>query len=78
VHCAIGIGSAYSLKTAVSKSTRTPIHLEETDTTFAIAWKGRYRIDGPAFILRLSRSRDRRTTSILGYPTDKLATTACC
>src|SRR5258706_108672 len=25
-----------------------PIHIEETDTTFAIGWKGRYRIDGPA------------------------------
>ena len=27
-----------------------PIHIEETDTTFAIAWKGRYRIDGSAFV----------------------------
>src|SRR5258706_4746480 len=27
-----------------------PIHIEETDTTFAIGWKGRYRIDGPAFV----------------------------
>src|ERR1700738_4413720 len=26
------------------------IHIEETDTTFAIGWKGRYRIDGPAFV----------------------------
>ena len=34
-----------------------PIHIEETDTTFAIGWKGRYRIDGPAF--RLLRSRYR-------------------
>src|SRR6266850_7822632 len=25
------------------------IHIEETDTTFAIGWKGRYRIEGPAF-----------------------------
>jgi hypothetical protein len=50
------------------------IHIEETDTTFAIAWKGRYRIDGPAFIYS---DRDTgRTTSILGYPTDKLALTA--
>lgn len=47
-----------------------PIHIEETDTTFAIAWKGHYRIDGPAFV-----SVDRETgtrTSILGYPTHKL------
>jgi len=50
------------------------IHLEETDTTFAIAWKGRYRIDGPAFIYS---DRDTgRTTAILGYPIEKLARTA--
>jgi hypothetical protein len=50
------------------------IHLKETDTTFAIDWKGRYRIDGPAFIYS---DRDTgRTTTILGYPIDKLATTA--
>jgi hypothetical protein len=24
-----------------------PIPIEETDTTFAIGWKGRYRIEGP-------------------------------
>jgi hypothetical protein len=51
-----------------------PIHIEETDTTFAIAWKGRYRIEGPAFIYS---DRDTgRLTTILGYPTDKLARTA--
>ena len=27
-----------------------PIHIEESDTTFAIGWKGRYRIEGPAFV----------------------------
>ena len=27
-----------------------PIHIEENDTTFAIGWKGCYRIEGPAFI----------------------------
>ena len=27
-----------------------PIHIEETDTTFAIGWKGRYRIAGAAFV----------------------------
>ena len=27
-----------------------PIHLEETDATFAIGWKGRYRIEGAAFV----------------------------
>ena len=51
-----------------------PIRIEETDTTFAIAWQGRYRIEGPAFI---HSDRDTgRTTTILGYPTDKLALTA--
>ena len=27
-----------------------PIHLEETDTSVAIGWKGKYRIEGTAFI----------------------------
>jgi hypothetical protein len=47
-----------------------PIHIEETDTTFAIGWKGRYRIDGPAFVY--SDHDTGRVTTILGYPTDKL------
>jgi len=48
-----------------------PIHLEETDTSFAIEWKGQYRIDGPAFIYA---DRDTgRITTILGYPTQKIA-----
>ena len=47
------------------------IHIEETDTTFAIGWKGHYRIDGPAFVYS---DRDTgRLTTILGYPTDKLS-----
>jgi hypothetical protein len=50
---------------------RDPIHIEETDTTFAIGWKGRYRIDGPAFAYS---DNDRgRMTTVLGYPTDQLA-----
>ena len=28
-----------------------PILIEETDTTFAIGWKGRHHIEGPAFRL---------------------------
>jgi hypothetical protein len=48
-----------------------PIHIEETDTTFAIAWKGRYRIEGSAFVY--SDNDSRRVTTILGYPTDQLA-----
>jgi len=46
-------------------------HIEETDTSFAIDWKGHYRIKGAAFVYT---DRDTgRTTTILGYPTDKLA-----
>ena len=48
-----------------------PIHLEETDASFAIEWKGQYRIDGPAFIYT-DRASGRMTT-ILGYPTQVIA-----
>ena len=48
-----------------------PIHIEETDTTFAIGWKGRYRIEGSAFVY--SDNESGRATTILGYPTDQLA-----
>ena len=48
-----------------------PIHIEESDTTFAIGWKGRYRIDGPAFVY--SDHDTGRLATILGYPTDKLS-----
>lgn len=44
--------------------------LEESDTNFAIGWKGNYHIDGSAFIYR-----DRETgrvTTILGYPTQAI------
>ena len=47
-----------------------PIHIEETDTTFAIGWNGRYRIDGPAFVY--SDHDTGRVATIIGYPTDKL------
>jgi hypothetical protein len=48
-----------------------PIHLEETDTSFAIGWRGRYHIEGPAFIYT---DRDTgRVTSVLGYPTQTIA-----
>ena len=47
-----------------------PIHIEETNTTFAIGWKGRYHIEGPAFIY--SDEDTGRVATILGYPTDKL------
>ena len=48
-----------------------PIYLEETDTSFAIEWKGRYRIEGPAFIY--ADQSTGRVTTILGYPTQKIA-----
>jgi hypothetical protein len=51
-----------------------PIHLEETDTSFAIGWKGQYRIDGPAFVY--TDHDTRRLTTILGYPTKKIAQAA--
>ena len=48
-----------------------PFHLEETDTFFAVDWKGHYRIEGAAFVYT---DRDTgRMTAILGYPTDLLA-----
>jgi hypothetical protein len=47
-----------------------PLHIEETDTTFAIGWKGRYRIEGPAFVY--TDEDTGRVATILGYPTDKL------
>ena len=47
-----------------------PIDLEETDTTFAIGWKGNYRIEGRAFVYADRESG--RVTAILGYPTAKI------
>src|SRR6516165_4428018 len=50
------------------------IRIEESDPTLATAWEGRYRIERRAF---LSPARDTgRTTTIAGYPTDKLAPAA--
>ena len=47
------------------------VYLEETDTSFAIEWKGRYRIEGPTFVYA---DRDTgRVTTIFGYPTQKIA-----
>ena len=48
-----------------------PIYLEETDSSFAIEWKGHYRIEGTAFIYA---DRDTgRVTTIIGYPTQRIA-----
>ncbi len=32
-----------------------PFHIEETDTSFAIDWKGHYRIEGAAFVYTHTR-----------------------
>ncbi|MBK5293726.1 MAG: hypothetical protein JJE04_18865 [Acidobacteriia bacterium] len=48
-----------------------PIYFEETDTNFAISWKGSYRIEGDTFIYIDKDSG--RIVSVLGYPTRRLA-----
>ena len=50
------------------------VHIEDTDTSFIIGWKGHYRIDGPAFIY--SDRESGRVVTILGYPTDKITRAA--
>ena len=47
------------------------IHFEETATSFAIGWKGRYRIDGDAFVY--SDKDSGRVVTVLGYPTHRIA-----
>ena len=47
-----------------------PIYFEETDTNFAIGWKGNYRIDNDAFIYIDKDSG--RIVAILGYPTRRI------
>ena len=42
------------------------VQIEDTDTNFAVGWKGSYRIDGAAFVFRDNDSGSVRT--ILGYP----------
>jgi len=47
-----------------------PIDFEETDTNFAIDWKGNYCIEGRAFVYADRKSE--RVTAILGYPTAEI------
>ena len=47
-----------------------PIDFQETDTNFAIGWKGNYHIEGRAFVYADRESG--RVTAILGYPTAKI------
>ena len=49
-----------------------PIHIEETDANFSIEWKGRYRIQGAAFVYVGRKTGGTRT--ILGYPTQRMDT----
>lgn len=46
------------------------VHLEESDSNYAIGWQGRYRIDGDDFVYEDNESR--RMTVIRGYPTKLL------
>jgi hypothetical protein len=48
-----------------------PVHIEDTDTNFAVAWTGHYRINGLAFIY--SDRISGRVFTIHGYPTDRIA-----
>jgi len=48
-----------------------PVHIEETEANFAIAWTGLYRIDVSAFIY--SDRISSRVFIILGYPIDRIA-----
>ena len=48
-----------------------PIHFEETDSNFAIEWKGNYRVDGDAFVYMDGSSA--RIVSVLGYPAAHIA-----
>jgi hypothetical protein len=48
-----------------------PVHIEETEANFVVAWTGHYRIDGAAFIY--SDRISGRGFTILGYPIDRIA-----
>ena len=47
-----------------------PVHIEETNTNYAIGWQGCYRIDGDTFVYEDSQSR--RLSAIRGYPIQQL------
>jgi hypothetical protein len=48
-----------------------PIEFQETDTDFAIGWKGNYHIEGRVFIY--ADREAARIITILGHPTAKIA-----
>jgi hypothetical protein len=47
------------------------VDIRETENTYSVAWPGKYRIDGPAFVY--ADRRIRRVSTILGYPINLLA-----
>ena len=46
------------------------VHIEETDTNFAIGWTGLYRIEAAAFVYWDKDSGSG--PKILGYPTERI------
>jgi hypothetical protein len=47
-----------------------PVHIEDTDSNFAVAWTGNYRIEGELFLYRDQDSGNTR--SMFGFPTDRI------
>ena len=47
-----------------------PVRIEESETTFAIEWQGRYRIEGDTFVYEDNKSR--RLVAIRGYPVKQI------
>jgi hypothetical protein len=47
------------------------VHIEDTDRTLAVEWKGTYHIDGALFLYREKEFGNTRT--IFGYPTAQIA-----
>lgn len=47
-----------------------PVHIEDSDTNFAVAWTGNYRFEGELFVYRDTQSGNMRT--IFGYPIERI------
>jgi len=70
-------GDAWILEPAEQLATRLavggdplPVHIQETETNFAIGWQGHYQIDGDTFLWEDNDSR--RLNIIKGYPLKQL------
>ena len=60
------------LATPIARDGETlPVHIEDANTNFAVAWMGNYWIDNKLFVYREKDSGNTRT--IYGYPTHKIA-----